>query len=75
MVPGFLDTSWKALDNQAGLEDSEVSGGAAHHERLVLYTTWAIEMLSEAISRQIRETFRGTSKGFFISFSCLSTFL
>lgn len=32
MVPGLLDTSW------TGLEDSEVSGGTAHHERLVLHS-------------------------------------
>lgn len=39
MVPGFLDISWKALDNQAGLEVPESSGGTAHHERLVLHTS------------------------------------
>lgn len=32
MVPGFLDTSWKALDNRAGLEGSDIRGGTAHHE-------------------------------------------
>lgn len=37
--------------------------------------TQAFEMLSEAIWRQIRETFPSTSKGFTIAFSCLSTFL
>lgn len=72
MVPGFLDTSWKALDNRAGLEGSEVSGGTAHHEGLVLQ---ASETLSAAIWRQICEHFPSILKRINNVFLLLNYFL
>lgn len=40
MGPGFLDTSWKALDNRAGLEGSGIRGVTAHHEGLLHPCLW-----------------------------------